>query len=1092
MFSHPKKCFLLSDLLPSVQLLHDSLVLYEKNPSLLSLVANLCEDWWKEKILGRETLISQTLPYVLSKSLSNGKKVDVKKVYLLREAFLLFDYVDESIEDMRVLLIRCVIAPVYLKTDEGRKFIAFMMGLNERILKESLDLIKSQIVFGRKSVLEAYGEILFRAWKGIDPSLRHEIEDGFLQGLIDSAIHANSKPLACSIRRVLGGFIEQRATEGVEKLLFRLSEPLLFRSLQVANSNVRQNALHLFLDLFPLEDPDVTKEVKDALLDRQFFLLDRMLSDDCPDIRATAVEGSCRIMYLFWEVIPSSTITKFLTKIIDSMSHDMCNETRLSTVNGIIYLIENPQSHEILKVLIPRLGFMIRDSTLSVRIAVIDLLLSIRDLQTFQFNKVVNMEDLLSCLANDHARVAQRITQLLLPSYFPSKMNLKEACGRCIALIKRSPLAGARFCEFALSEGSSYKSLLELLKVCVTLIITSKNLKSEQISGLFMASAKLCCSLSTELPNKMVLAELFPDSKLKSLLSVATSQSAKAAVLTIVSVVSSDNSTFLHDMCISAITNCTGIDNNLETQYLVRAAHNSMISNGWVEDLFGVLMSSLQRTALDFIDKNEMESSEVVQSLKKKINKMPAKSTHSNRKGKANMGMSKMEENLSNAAGVAWQMKELLMNADAKSALLKSPNLKIVVSALRIISRVSIEQYSRWECLDSSAIIAYLAISMQISLQNMSNKDEGPQDASMVSTPVVIEDALIHLLSCVEKFFSKPIIEKSCFTTPGSKNKKASTNRKKRRHKDTQSTPEPTLDDEAKTDIPVSKVMLNVAKIIAPTLKFITDALTIELISHMHTRCLKFASSFYHYLLSFINVHHTKLSEFNEEDVKDILLHLKSSYSYALKLLHITLKSSSESSVPPKEVYYLSNNLLDFIVSIESSLGSKYASHILFVAKPWLSVLILGLASNHLVKSYEEEEGGNFSTFPLWLSVLGKQEDEEGLQVYKNLIEMVIALLKKGNLKVLDAVGGVIFRGVEFAFEKEEFELVIGLLKFACERLLGSDFASWNEMEIIPRYEQKVSLRIEREINEENVDEGKRQILECARDLLKLICTEPL
>lgn len=159
-------------------------------------------------------------------------------------------------------------------------------------------------------------------------------------------------------------------------------------AVQAANSNVRQNALHLFFDLFPLEDPDVTKEVKDTLFDKQFFLLEKLLLDDCPDVRAVAVEGSCRILNLFWELIPSLVITKILTKIIDSMSNDLCNEVRLSTVNGIIYLLENPQSHEIMKVLLPRLGCMFFDPTFSVRVAVMDLLLAIRDIRTFQFNRV--------------------------------------------------------------------------------------------------------------------------------------------------------------------------------------------------------------------------------------------------------------------------------------------------------------------------------------------------------------------------------------------------------------------------------------------------------------------------------------------------------------------------------------------------------------------------------------------------------------------------------------------------------------------------------------------------------------------------------
>lgn len=163
---------------------------------------------------------------------------------------------------------------------------------------------------------------------------------------------------------------------------------MLYSLFQVANSNVRQNALYLLLDLFPFEDPDATKETKDALLDKQFYLLERMLMDDCPDIRVVAVEGSCRILHLFWEIIPSPTITKIITKIFDSMSHDICNEVRLSTLNGIIYLLGNPQSHEILKVLLPRFGHLILDNVLSIRVAMVDLLLVVRDIRNFQFNKV--------------------------------------------------------------------------------------------------------------------------------------------------------------------------------------------------------------------------------------------------------------------------------------------------------------------------------------------------------------------------------------------------------------------------------------------------------------------------------------------------------------------------------------------------------------------------------------------------------------------------------------------------------------------------------------------------------------------------------
>ncbi|KAL0343499.1 UNVERIFIED_CONTAM: Condensin-2 complex subunit G2 [Sesamum angustifolium] len=135
------------------------------------------------------------------------KKVDVHRVYTLREAFMLFDFEDESIEDLKHLLIRCVISPLYLKTEEGRKFIAFMFGFSVQLMKEVCAMIKSQIPFGRKSMLEAYGEIIFRAWKAAEGECKYEIENGFLQGLIEGAIYASSAALAASIRRILGGLL---------------------------------------------------------------------------------------------------------------------------------------------------------------------------------------------------------------------------------------------------------------------------------------------------------------------------------------------------------------------------------------------------------------------------------------------------------------------------------------------------------------------------------------------------------------------------------------------------------------------------------------------------------------------------------------------------------------------------------------------------------------------------------------------------------------------------------------------------------------------------------------------------------------------
>ncbi|KAJ6375332.1 hypothetical protein OIU77_000332 [Salix suchowensis] len=101
------------------------------------------------------------------------------RVYALREAFTLFDFEDESIEDLKMLV-------------------------------ES-DCDRSDLFEDRR-----WEEVL----GGLTGVLKEEFEDGFLQSLIEGSIYANSSGACDFVRRVLGGFVSQRITDGVENLLF--------------------------------------------------------------------------------------------------------------------------------------------------------------------------------------------------------------------------------------------------------------------------------------------------------------------------------------------------------------------------------------------------------------------------------------------------------------------------------------------------------------------------------------------------------------------------------------------------------------------------------------------------------------------------------------------------------------------------------------------------------------------------------------------------------------------------------------------------------------------------------------------------------
>ncbi|XP_060188626.1 uncharacterized protein LOC132617602 isoform X2 [Lycium barbarum] len=1076
--THPKRVFRDVDLLPGVRELHDNLILFECDCVLLSEIANLCEEWWKEGYYGKETLISQALPFLLSRALTLKKKVDVHRVYVLREAFALLDFEDESIEDLKHLIMRCVISPLFLKTEDGRKFVAFTFGLSVQVLKEALAMLKSQIPFGRKSILEAFGEIVFRAWKVAEGVAKDEIENGFLQGMIDSCIHAGSSVLAVSTRRVLGGFINQRTTEGVEKLIFRLAEPVIFRSLQAANSNVRQNSLHLLLDLFPLEDPDATKEAKDTLLDKQFFLLDKLLVDECPDVRVVAVEGCCRILHLFWEIIPSPTITKTLTKIFEHMIHDSCPEVRLSTVNAVIYLLGNPHSHDILKVLLPRMGHLINDISPPVRAAVVDLLLALTDLRKFQFHKVVHIDLLLSTLANDQPMIGQKITKLLLPSYFPSKVNLKEACNRCVTLMKRSPLAGARFCEFAVSEGTSLQSWMELLKILISLIVSPGKLEAEQIDGSIIAASHLCIYLVHDESYQTKLKEELSGEKLKHLFAVATSACAQASVCNIISSVCPDAVDDLFDECMTLVTNCGGLSNSLEKQDEVRSVHKMMVSCNWLDEMFENLARLLQRTASQCHKRFGTELVKFSVPSAKRGNtkssiKLSSKSKQAKEKKMSNKVKCSFKEEYEITVGVAWQIKDLLLSESTRNAILQSGSLETIFLSLKAISEVSILQCTQCEYMSVSPILAYTALALHRSFKdnslggdkNVNKRKRRMESANGTSEETALEMTIHHLLGCTNKLFRAPFSE---------------------------------ISDLTGSDFNEQQRILNRVKMLTAVLKFIADAHTMDLVHKSQEECLSFTLQNIKFVISSLRRSSDEELQFTEDMLKEIYLCLKSSFTYAAKLMNVVLKSFSEASQPLWGAFDIANELLNLYVSIEEYLGYGYAVRLFPAVKPWVPDLILALGSVNLMK-----QSSSFSPkddLPLWVSTLARTElaeqqdtssDEEpdrisktgDFKTFKKLVNLMVQLLR-ANYNVLDAVGLTLLNNLLVGLKRKNFGLVFGLLHFVCVKLVKHDEREWKDLTSMLTSLQQIYPQLE--LEEESCNgENARQELQSARALIE-------
>ena len=111
-----------------------------------------------------------------------ARSADIKRLYEYRSALLLLDFQDErcwflsrsllwsanpstSATVLKQLLLRCAMNPLFLRTSEGKKFLIYLFGVHLPFIDQIHLTIKAQLPICPKSLLDAYGEIYFRAWK---------------------------------------------------------------------------------------------------------------------------------------------------------------------------------------------------------------------------------------------------------------------------------------------------------------------------------------------------------------------------------------------------------------------------------------------------------------------------------------------------------------------------------------------------------------------------------------------------------------------------------------------------------------------------------------------------------------------------------------------------------------------------------------------------------------------------------------------------------------------------------------------------------------------------------------------------------------
>lgn len=441
-----------SGLLGVVCVLHDVLMsLPVSEAPLHTALHTLCELWWKKGLVEKEKFGRTAFYLSLQKSFILKKpSVEIQRVWSLHEVLLTLDYNSDQTKEITDVLLQCFQRPIYIRNDDGKRFLVFLFSWNINFIWVIHGTIKNQLQFFNKTTLTHIMEIYFRAWKKASGDFLEKIENTCIQDFMQNAILLRrSSPVHSKVRQIVSYFNLRKGCHQVDKMLYTLYRPILWRALNAPNWEVRANATLVFTEAFPIHNPKDVKNL-DSAVQKQLDSAMTLLDDPHPTVRSTAILGVCKILAKCWELLPPIIITDFLKKILLELSTDTSSaDVRCSVFKCLTIVLDNALSHPVLEKLLPNLKYSLHDTSEKVRSAFLDMLIKVKAVRAAKFWDVCNMDHLLARLAVDSQSVSKRIVNLLFKSFFPVNESEKEWCCRCITLIQMNPMAARKFYQFA-------------------------------------------------------------------------------------------------------------------------------------------------------------------------------------------------------------------------------------------------------------------------------------------------------------------------------------------------------------------------------------------------------------------------------------------------------------------------------------------------------------------------------------------------------------------------------------------------------------------------------------------------------------------
>ena len=450
-------------------------------------ISKLCELWHNRQLPDNDTLTTNTLSYLLQRSLgktppsasgSGPVKADIKRVHSMQSGILDYNITDNFARPFRELILEAAQTPLFYKTQEGVRFLAFLFTISPGFISQLHGSIKSIIPGASVQVAHAIGEVYFKAWRSCEGTFKTNIEEHCIQDLMQRAILANpnlpkNQKIFTPIRHILTILHHAKNDRQAQAMLSRLYEPILWRHLKVANSQARANAAQLFYDAFPVEDPNVHVEERSIQQRAQVQMMCELLKDESPEVRVISIAGASLLIAKYWLILSSTDLNDLVKIFVQDLVVDSSSSSvRAEVLKGFKHILNScVRSHLYLKKILPKVRDSLQDVKESVRQAMVDLLSAVSKVKMIKYWDVCSIEHILARLeVEKSSTICTKIVDLLFNSFFPIKEDEDTKIKRCIYLIQQNQMASRKFFRY----GPKFIPIHNQVKFMLAILVTLK------------------------------------------------------------------------------------------------------------------------------------------------------------------------------------------------------------------------------------------------------------------------------------------------------------------------------------------------------------------------------------------------------------------------------------------------------------------------------------------------------------------------------------------------------------------------------------------------------------------------------------------